>query len=372
MALIEYIKDQLLFNESLTLPGLGSFEIRKKSSRIKGNKISPPSATVFFNQENSLDDGKLAKALANAEEISQDEAAQKVLEFIDEILFALNKGEKFPLEGFGTLFRDEENVLRFEKDPSFNVGVESFGLESFEIDPIEESTEDIAPVEEFTKKEELHASAEVKEEKPSKIKHESGAIIPPPQIDPPSPKELKSSRSLFWILTGAIIVILISFVLVKMTTNLLDGPGMSIFSHGQDDKTGLFPEDENWDLESSLNSDLGDAIDSMTMQENALSIKETKAPEEKIVVLEPKTVNPSEYKEFHIIAGSFKDKVNAGILQQELTEKGYPAVVIQQGDKLYRVSAMSFSDKNAGLQELQKFKQKTKNNAAWLLSLKNE
>jgi len=149
-----------------------------------------------------------------------------------------------------------------------------------------------------------------------------------------------------------------------MTTNLLDGPVLSFLNSGQNQSSELFPEDENWDVESDLKSELGDIIDSITAQENALVLPETTEPIVSEVISNP------EYEEFHIIAGSFKDKVNAGILQKSLTEQGYPALVIQQGDQLYRVSAVSFKDKEEGLQELSRFKQKTRNNAAWLLKLK--
>jgi hypothetical protein len=178
------------------------------------------------------------------------------------------------------------------------------------------------------------------------------------------PKENKNNRNIFWILTGAVMVILISFVLLRMGTNLLDGPGISFFKTGQNDNQEIFPEDNSRNLESAMDAELGEAIDSMTSQENAMTIQETSEPKVKTVV------ETSEYQEYHIIAGSFKDKVKAGILQQNLTEKGYPALVIQQGDQLYRVSALSFRNKEQGLQALGQFKQKTKNNAAWLLGLK--
>jgi len=160
-----------------------------------------------------------------------------------------------------------------------------------------------------------------------------------------------------------VMVILVSFVLVRMTTNLLDGPVFSVFNTEKSDKSDYFPENEDWDLESALNGELGEAIDSMTSQENALTLPETPDNQNNI------PAETSEYKEFHIIAGSFKDKENAGLLQQSLSEKGYPALVIQQGEKLYRVSALSFKEKEKGLQELSRFKQVTKNNAAWLLGL---
>ncbi len=385
LALLEYIKDQLLFNETVTLPGFGSFEIRKTASRIEGKKIIPPGFQVVFNPDKSLDDGLLAKNSAAAEDISEEEARQKVLEYIDEIVFALNKGEEYPFPGFGKLFRDSENVFRFVKDPSFKLGYESYGLESFELDSLDELVSDEKPAEDEVISQEIVTAEVVEEvesaEHKSKISNavddksdipitdtEEKKILPVTsslinQMTPPPPEDSKNNRSIFWILTGAVMVILISFVLIRMTTDLLDRPGHSFFNQGSGDESDLFPEEEDWDLESTLSGDLGEAIDSMTLQENALTINEDSEP------LDNAEAISSEYKEFHIIAGSFKDKVNAGILQQTLTEQGYPALVIQQGDQLYRVSALSFSDKETGLQELTRFKQKTKNNAAWLLGL---
>ncbi len=371
MALLEYIKDQLLFNDVVTLPGLGAFEIVKTPSQIKGKKIIPPSAQVIFNTEKSLDDGVLARSIAGAEEISEDEARQKVLEYIDGILFSLNKGEDYVFEGFGKLYRDSENIFRFERKPEFKIDFESNGLESFELDPFIDIPETELPSE---KQAESKQAVEPEKEEPSvkekpEVKEEIPEAKPEPvmeaQYTAPQ-KDSKSNRNIFWILTGAVMIILVSFVILKMTTNILEGPVFSIFNSESGDNSEIITEEDDWDLESALNGELGDAIDSMTKQENALSPPESTDP----AVMTPAEIQ--EYSEYHIIAGSFKDMVNAGSLQQELTEMGYPARVIQQGDKLYRVSAMSFTNKGKGLEELSRFKQKTKNNAAWLLGLENK
>ncbi len=377
MALLEYIKDHLLFNDRVTLPGLGSFEINRSAARIDGNIIRPPTLYLVFNTESSIDDGSLAKNIATAEDISPDEATQKILEYIDGILFALNKGEDFVFEGLGRLFRDSENVLRFEKDPAYKIEFDTLGLQSFELDPVDELSGEgtsITPENIETKagkKAQMPVAQKTSKTIPPKKKNVSetevhagmeGSAESVHGVSPPA--ENKNNRNIFWILTGAVMVILVSFILIRMTTDLLDGPGLSFFSSGQSQKSDLFPEDQDWDLESQLNGELGEVIDSMTAQENALILKETSEPGDNA------GVETSEFKEFHIIAGSFKDKENAGVLQQSLTEQGYPALVIQQGDKLYRVSALSFKDKEKGLLELSRFRQKTKNNAAWLLELK--
>lgn len=379
LALLQYIKDQLLFKDSVTLPGLGSFEINRVPSKIVGKKITPPSVQVVFNTERSLDDGNLASSIASAEDINQEEAGQKILEYIDEILFALNKGEKYVFEGFGTLSRDSENIFHFERDADYQIEFESYGLESFELDPIEEiileenKTTEKERVEASNKQIESKAVETVKQTVTSHIKDkepEKGLIHHVEAGKPPNlgqelnpPKTSKNNRNIFWILTGAVFVILVSFIIIKLSTNLLDGGNISFFNSVRPGKTEIFPEDEKWDEGTSLNDELGEALDSLARAENALTIKEASEPQEKVVVAE------EQYNEFHIIAGSFKDKVNAGILQQELTLKGYPALVVKQGEQLYRVSAISFKNKEQGLQELSSFKQKTKNNAAWLLKL---
>jgi nucleoid DNA-binding protein len=363
LSLLEYIKDQLLFNDSVTLPGLGSFEIRRISSKISGKKIMPPGLGIVFNTENSLDDGSLAKSIAGGEEIPVEEAGQRVLELVDEILFALNKGEEFVFKDFGVLYRDEENVFRFEKDPAFRIDYESYGLEAFELDPDEEpsvrelSPEENIPSQVTAETVTIPVSPAVETTQEPEEKQEKPEIHTVPTVK-------KANRSLVWILTGAAVIILISFIIVSLATDLLDGKGTSLIEFRQD-KTGVFPEDDHWDVDSKLNPELGEAIDSLTSQENALLPEQSKEP------VRTPAVTPKNYAEYHIIAGSFKDREKAGIMQQSLTQMGYPALVIKQGDHLYRVSAMSFKDKEAGLRELDVFRKKTRNHAAWLLELKN-
>lgn len=375
LAILEYIKDQLLFNDSVTLPGLGSFEVVKSPSEIRGNKMIPPTARVIFNPEKTLDDKVLSGIISENEDITGDEASQKVLEFIDEVIFALNKGEAYQLEGFGKLYRDAENVYRFEKDPSYQLASESYGLESFELDPFEENemktADNVGVINKPVSDEASKSSPEntkkpvsgTKKAKAEKVPVQNETILQKGSEVPP-PVENKNSHNIFWILAGVVMVILVSFFVLKMTTNLLDGTGLSVFKSGHNPGKDLFPEENNWDMETALDNDLGETIDSMTEQENAL------APDDAAEPVQDQPAETSEYTEYHIIAGSFKDKENAGILQQQLTEKGYPALVIQQGEQLYRVSAISFKEKEKGLQELEHFKLKTKNNAAWLLGLK--
>jgi nucleoid DNA-binding protein len=340
LALSEYIKDQLLFNGRVTLPGLGSLELVKESARVKGKKIIPPGTWIVFNSEHSKDDGKLAQSLASAEEIDTEEARQKVLEFIDEIVFCLNKGEAFVFEDLGRLFKDNDNTFQFEKNESFVIDFDSFGLESFELEPLEE---DVVPVE-------------------SKPQSQSQ---PQPQSQPVNSGVTdKNNRNIFWILCGAVVVILTGFIVLKMTTNVFDNASFKLFNFGERDSLFTSFEAGKPETNKAISGELEEKLDSKSKMENAL------VPDEKVKDKIPIIPVPTrEYKEFHIIAGSFKDTTHAQKLALELTMKGYHAVIIEQGNNLYRVSAQSFKDKEAGLKELPRFRGQTKNNAAWLLGL---
>ena len=360
MAFSEYIKDQLLFKGRITLPGLGTLELVKESARIKGKKIIPPGTWIVFNPGLSKDDGKLAQSLASAEEIDIEEARQKVLELIDAVVFKLNKGEAFIFEGLGKLFRDNENTIQFEKDDSFIVDFDTFGLESFELETIEE--EGSSPVESIQSQPDTH--------KTSIPAVEPQSQPPPPPQPKPQPQIVtpaftgKNNRNIFWILSGAIVVILTGFIVLKLTTNVFDNTSFTFFNFGQNDSLMTVFEDVNQETAGTLPGELEKTLDSMLKMENAL------APDE--MMQDRSLLNPVEsrgYKEFHIIAGSFKDTKRAQKLARDLTLRGYPARILEQGNDLYRVSALSFKDKETGLTELQRFRGQTKNNAAWLLGL---
>jgi hypothetical protein len=358
LVLSEYIKNQLLFNGRVTLPGLGSLVLIKGSARIKGKKISPPGTWVGFNPDLIKDDDKLTRSLASAEEIDIEDARQKVLEFIDEIVFTLNKGETFIFDGIGKLFRDNDNMFQFEKDESFIIDFDSFGLESFDLEPLEEevAVAESSPAD----------KSQSQSQSPSQPQSQSQSQPQPqpqPQILSPVTSD-KNNRNIFWILSGSVVIILTGFIVLKMTTEIFDNPSFTFFNFGEKDSLVTVTESEIHQTGKTLPAELEATLDSMARMENAL-VPETNVPVKTVI----NPVSASEYKEFHIIAGSFKDPEYAQKLAKDLSMKVYPATILEQGDNLYRVSALSFKDKATGLKELQRFRGQTKNNAAWLLGL---
>lgn|GEM_PF-1535857 len=377
LAFSEYIKNLLLYNGKVTFPGLGSLTVIKESARMKGKKIIPPGTGILFNPDITLDDGKLAQSVASAEEMDIEEARQKVLELVDKILFSLNKEEAFVFEGTGKLFKDENNVLHFEKDPAFILDFDSFGLESFELEPREEEVipdehepheEEVIPEGHEPREEEVIPDETTQPDVPKSEVNipEEHPVIDIQAEDKLKPeieyRELKKERSwgIFKYVVGMAGIILIGLIVLNLTTDLLDNTPFRIFNLWEKDSvsvgiTEAGPEVKD-DLEKALDSISETEVDLIPLQKEEIPVKRYEA-------------GTRSYKEYHIIAGSFRDMFNAQELARELTLKGYPVVMIEQDNNLYRVSAMSFTDKESGMKELARFRAQTRNNAAWLLGL---
>jgi SPOR domain/CCDC81-like prokaryotic HU domain 2/CCDC81-like prokaryotic HU domain 1 len=348
LAISNYIRETLLFYNSAVLPGFGAFEIVNESAEVKAGSMKPPKPMLVFNKENTLNDNILSSKIVEAEDVSSEEAHQKIQEFIDEIRFSLNKRESFVIEGVGVLSQDENNVYHLEKDVSLNIDLENYGLDSFELDP---SAEEEPSIEKVVK-------AEKKMETPVVKKQE--------EIPVPSEEVKKQNRNTVWVLSGSVVVVLLAFIIIALTTDLFDNNlGISkLFNDKENvletDQSYTSIDENDFDFDEMVN-ELEGNIDSMTSMENALDFTNSEAVNE---------ASDNVYAEYHLICGSFSSKKNAESLSQQLTLQGFPAIVIDRGDGFYRVSAISYRDKQQALTELFKFRKRKDMKNAWLLGLK--
>jgi nucleoid DNA-binding protein len=365
----DYIRDLLLFQEKLTLPGLGSFELIRKSAVLEDQEITPPVSNIIFNPDIAGEDHTLASKIADAEEIEMEEAKERVLGFINELRQTLNNGESYTMEGFGKLYLDTNNNYVFEKDEKLILDFGTSGFEPFELEAIEEFPEQEAIEELPEQEEEISSKSETIENTVDNIQtpgiNEPLHHDPVEEAKPPSElydliDEKKSNRNFIRILSGSIVVILISFIILAITTDLLDNLSTGLFKSHEKTATSVVSPVETEEADE-YERNMEAAIDSLTRLEHALRIPEDNQQELSVPVL---------YSEYHIIAGSFSSQKNADELQKELSLKGFPSRIIDRGDGFYRVSALSFSDKAKALQELDVFRTNTSFKSAWVLGLK--
>ncbi|MCK4920296.1 MAG: SPOR domain-containing protein [Bacteroidales bacterium] len=370
MNILNYLREVLLFSEKVILPGFGSLKIEKESAILSGKKLSPPQSKLIFDASETMDDELLSTQVSKAEEISIEEAKQKILEFIDEIRFSLDKGERYIIPELCAILRDENNNITIEKDPELILDYENFGLDSFELDDFEddsisledEESKDLIESEKLsegaqeTDTTHQNQSEKLDEKKDADSKGEEILIAPP------SLSVRKNNRSTVWVVVGAIVVMVAAIVIIPLKTNLLENDidfdsffGTKDFVIDDD-----FSEAEEGEFNfDQLVSEFEKDIDSVTSIENAMNPDVAVAEQENIV----------SNSEFFIIAGSFKEAKNAAELQKELVFEGYPALTLDLGNGIYRVSAISFSNKNDALNALIAFRESMNMSGAWLMSL---
>ncbi len=376
MNIHQYSQEVLIFSGKLILPGFGCIKVEKQPAVADKGKFTPPSSRLIFDQSISMDDEVLSTKISEAEEIDREESKQMVMEFIDQIKFAIDRGDIYKIEGLGTLSRNENNDIVIERDPEFILDFESYGLESFELDEFADEEGFVEETEKDEKKEEILEKPDVPDDTGLKEKDEKFVGLTEEKISEETSEQSwegeeiteedsrSANRGVVWVILGLVVIIVSGIFLYQPITDFISNRNNS-FDFLKDDELSI--DDDFSDAEEGefsfdkLVDELEGDIDSATSIENAMNISEPGFNS-------PRPLNEN-FTEYHIIAGSFRDFENAKELQQSLTLEGYQSLIIEPGNGIYRVSAMSFTDKPTALVKLIEFRDKSGLSEAWLMNL---
>ncbi len=157
MTIGESIKQLLEERKRVILPGFGNLKIKESGGSISSSskRIDPPGLIISFDGSFSKDDGLLATAFAEAAGLNKEETEQQVLELVDAIRFALDKGEAYPLDTTGIFRRDDEGKIHFQPDASWTLEPDQYGLGSMDLFELEDLPEDEAVPEKAPESEEI-------------------------------------------------------------------------------------------------------------------------------------------------------------------------------------------------------------------------
>jgi len=362
------IKQLLEERIRVVLPGFGNLEVKESGGNVStpGKQIAPPGLRIKFDNSFSKDDGVLAGAFAEAGGVDEAEAEQQVLELVDAIRFALDKGEKYPLADAGTFSRDEEGRTLFRPDPSWVLEMDQYGLDSMDLlelddlpdekvepsvgDPGMRDSEQVQTEEEKPEQEPVELVVPEKEEKPAEKPKEKPA---PKTSEKPKEKSVpkvtekpakKMPPLMIWIVTGILILALVVLMAVPAEkwemTGKKDHPEQAVQEEQPAETYGI--ADQSEDIKPQA--------------------EETPDSEP-----EPEPI-PVESNHFFIVAGSFSNLRNASELQDKLKEMGYPAEVMVTENRMYRVSVESFSSRREAEASLAGLKSEPGMESCWLLS----
>ena len=161
--LSKMVKELLLDNDNVILPGLGSFvaEIVPSTFSDKGYTINPPYRKLYFRSK--PDEGyKLVEFYASSNKVELAIADKVIRDFVAELKQVLFARKTVVLPGLGRLRATKENAVFFVADEDLDIYPEGFGLQ-----PISLKTHVEPPAEVTAVVEGLKAMVDIPEEKPS-------------------------------------------------------------------------------------------------------------------------------------------------------------------------------------------------------------
>lgn len=135
-------------HDCVIVPGLGGLLCSYRSASIHPTQhiFNAPSRNILFNKNLQTDDGLLTHALAAAEQVSMREAKAIIEKEVAEIQDCLKMGKNVKLDGIGVFMLDVEKNIRFVQSDRENYLNDSFGLFSFQTQPVQRQTVYTRPV----------------------------------------------------------------------------------------------------------------------------------------------------------------------------------------------------------------------------------
>ncbi len=358
MELGKYISELLPEHDCVVIPGFGGFVANYAPASVHPtlHNLQPPYKRITFNKQLQNNDGLLANLIASKERTSFRHASELIKEQVSIIEASLSSGERVVLKDIGELYLDVEKNLRFEQDMSNNYYLGSFGFGSIQATPI---------VHERQKREKVFKN------------REQEAI------------SINRTRKLVPYIAAAAVMLLVGVsigisVIKNKDTNFAEMIGLKeVYSPVYSMRTDIVDEGETispgniafyaFDLSEDETTITYSFIENRPSSGGVVvkvregNNKEEKKPEETSVV--PSVV--ADIRNYHIIAGAFRDYSNAEGLANSLRNKGYSSSVFDNPkNNLHMVSYGGFASRQDAIEELYTI-QTSLNPNAWVYKSKN-
>ncbi len=137
-----HIEKLLFLHDTLNIPAFGGFTASRAPAKVDyaGGAVVPPTKTLTFSENLSIDDGILVDDLVKTHQISIDEAREAIAQFVEQTQSQLNQREIVTLPGIGRLYKNYVQKIQFLPDATnFHAG--SYGLPPLQFSPIARSRE---------------------------------------------------------------------------------------------------------------------------------------------------------------------------------------------------------------------------------------
>jgi nucleoid DNA-binding protein len=296
-----FIRELLFGHDCVIVPGFGGFIGNYTPARIdkKSGTFYPPVKQISFNRNLNHNDGLLVGRISGSSGINYGDARNMVDEFVTEIRRKIEKGEKVVFDHIGIFVNNQEGNVQFEPDRSSNYHLDSYGLESFQMLPLERY-------------------------------NVRTRIIRPVNRDP---ERQASMRKILW--RAAVIIPLLSvLVIVPLKTDLLKS---------RVETSNLNPLVSAEFEQNKKAVDEGMKIEQLKPEENVSPVIEEQP---KIEVAEPVVAEKNVY---FLITGSFKSQENAINQVNVLKSEGFSPEIVAAPNGFFRVCAITCNDMHTAM-----------------------
>lgn len=333
MKLDHYISKLLFRYDCVIVPNLGGFVTNYKPANIHPvkNTFYPPSKGISFNKNLVHNDGLLANAICQENNISYEKALSIIEQGVAKIQQDLKLRQKINFDNVGVLFYDNDNRLQFEPSSQINYLLESYGLSSFQQFPVKRKTLE------------------------EKIKETP--ILP---INQPS-------GSKKWLKAAAILVPLTALAIwlptkYELTSNI-NYANLNPFKEAA---LPIYTERTEMPIfEKATPIVVDEATKTVSFIKTETPIVVVNPVEETVVKVDSTYVKTSKVLSYHIIGGCFAERENAENFVKELATAGFNASIIGKRKGLFAVSYNSFSSRKEAVDGLAMAK--NHNTKAWIL-----
>lgn len=213
--LSKMVKELILDNDRVVLPGLGAFvaEIVPSTFSDKGYTINPPYRKLYFRARPDAGDS-LTKFYATTNNVDMEVADKIVIDFVAELKSVLFSKKTVVFPGLGRMRATKENNVFFIADEDLDIYPAGFGLEPISLKTHQESAEEVTAAVQGLRhilQNPVHEQKPVVEPEPAPVVEPEPVAEPEQVLEPEPVKEPEPAGRFFTIL---LIIVGISAILL--------------------------------------------------------------------------------------------------------------------------------------------------------------
>lgn len=377
-----YIQELLATNNRVIVPNYGAFLVRATSKSKDANTLEEKLKDVYFSPFLKFNDELLEKYIIKKEDVTKEQANEKITTFINDVKKELDLEKPFIIEGFGLFVADKQGKVQFQtiaktqnekkkaEEKPVKTSKPAASKNAPETTPTEETKEEISIVTETKPTMPIDEKEEQKKEsKPSdttnkleEYKPETKESVPTTNVESkgaPIKSQTKSGYSAKKqkkpINKGLIISIAIGLPIAAIFIwGLLNFNTVKQVFNKEKVKTEKVAKQNTTDKKPEAKPKTD------TSKEETTEKTEVK-PVSKAV---EKSATPQ--KKYYIIAGSFKNEKYAISYMSKLKSEGYNAEKLDERNGMHAVSYASFIGEKEAIAEY-KYLTNEKGLQTWIL-----